>query len=1207
MLQNRDMLQDEDVLADNDSIINDRLKQTVAEVVRVDFFSTLTALGTVALALLLVGAVFDQWIFRHGLTVSGRLLFSLISLFLLGGLFLFRMFPLLRYKLNPLYAAQILESNTLDNKNIFINWLLLKKNSLQNKNGVSPLPSFVLEGVSQQAAEEIQKLPQEMIVDHSPIIRWGIRFIVVFSCFLVYMVFSPKSTMTSVQRISMPLIKMAAPQSVRFITIKPGNAPVFQGDIQTIDAEISGVGSRQVSLIWSTRDQRLVQQILPFQQKEGQFYTLQFPDSPKGLTESVNYQIVVGNPQTSENRSELFTLEVKPTPAFHVEQVVLVYPDYTQLQTRTQDNSGDIQAIEGTVITVNAVATIPIRKALFLPGGEEKLARSMTLLQDDPQRAKFTFTLPTQEQKTDTLAFPYVNSYKMYCVDNNNNQNRNDNSYKIDIIRDKAPLIRWDKVPNGRIELPENQKLKFTVRTEDPDFGLASVQLKIAPRDIPAADAVDVEKKTLTIELLKEDRKHQRGEILLPGTILPSELKLLPNIEMEYWVEVTDTKPVHPNTAQTEKKLFIVTAPSSNSIPEEEKANQNESNQSNNESNQSNNESGDNQQNNQQENNSSQNNNNSNNQDQKNGNSDSPDKNNQENEGKPDKNSQEGQEEQTNNGQGNQSEGQGQGASSDQNKGSNNKKQDDNQKQNQGAGSENQEGSSQNSNNSENNQNNTPGSQKQEDNTNQNNQSDQNNSEHGQSGENAQNNNSSNSDDSNSEGNNSNDNPSEKTNDKTSGQSKQSDEANAEGNGTPIDPEANPGDAFEKILEHREKHQGQSSGKDESQTDSIKKEEKSPDKSNQSPKSGTDDSRQQSPDEQKESNDITNKKTTEPREKTGEKTTIPQEMPENFRNGPTPPDAEKQKADKVDELPPNLPRNQGDVDPNTNTFMTKNSNQSNRGEKEVSDKASVVQDPDNPTPGTQVSEEDTQNKRERKTDKPEELGDNFKVEKTDNIDNTDKKGNKKTSKKDESSNLPNLDPNQIPSDARSGDPSSPTLNLSSDNNPSKGKSGDSGASGPEGNRKEDSSMMNGAGGSGHGEYKEGEKALSADDPQLRYTEQATSFALEYIEEQLKDGPDKELLKSLGWTEAQLKQFLEKWKKMSAEAKKAGIKTKEHVNYLEILHNLNLREYSKDSVHQGNKDLNEKVNATPDMESARYRPPEKFRERFRVYHQGISEN
>jgi len=83
------------------------------------------------------------------------------------------------------------------------------------------------------------------------------------------------------------------------------------------------------------------------------------------------------------------------------------------------------------------------------------------------------------------------------------------------------------------------------------------------------------------------------------------------------------------------------------------------------------------------------------------------------------------------------------------------------------------------------------------------------------------------------------------------------------------------------------------------------------------------------------------------------------------------------------------------------------------------------------------------------------------------------------------------------------------------------------------------------------------KETAPDDPNLKYANEVTNMVLDYLENQLKDKPNDELLKRLGWTDDQLRQFYDKWKKMSENSKQPRVGEEGPNAWLEALKSMGL--------------------------------------------------
>ena len=111
----------------------------------------------------------------------------------------------------------------------------------------------------------------------------------------------------------------------------------------------------------------------------------------------------------------------------------------------------------------------------------------------------------------------------------------------------------------------------------------------------------------------------------------------------------------------------------------------------------------------------------------------------------------------------------------------------------------------------------------------------------------------------------------------------------------------------------------------------------------------------------------------------------------------------------------------------------------------------------------------------------------------------------------------------------------------SDGNQQKGQKGGEGSADQQqqGNEPQDGDPGNRGlpGGTGGGDNTT--KETAPDDPNLKYANEVTNMVLDYLANQLRDKPNDGLLNRLGWSEDQLRQFYDKWRKMSENGKQPG--------------------------------------------------------------------
>ncbi|MBR5626306.1 MAG: hypothetical protein IKW74_01635, partial [Thermoguttaceae bacterium] len=582
------------LLQETEEFLQNRIEKTRSEIRRVDLFSMFLALLTVGAGMVFIGILLDHLLFSAGLSLKGRTLYFIFTVIILLVIFASRLRAVLKYRINPLFAAKALEEHKPGLKNALINWYQLRTTA---KTGADEKSIFLrqvfLQGVSVQAAREVQTIPQEMVVDHFPVIRWGIALAVLTVLFAGYTLFSAKSVFVSVGRLTLPLANIAPPQSVRFLLVSPGNVQLFQKDSVTVQAEITGVGNSSVWLVFSTLDNRLVDRKIPMQATGGKMYETKFPLSDDGFSESLEYYIAVGIGDSKEIRSDTFTVDVRPEIMFTVEKLTCRYPKYTGLAPQTFNNLGDIHALEGTEVELVGKSNITMKKAFFIPDQDEKLAKIMTIIPDSPDKATYLFSLTSDSTRnsSDVSSNPVYHNYQIRCMDEEGNENRYPVNYRIETVSDVPPIIKWESVQEEDTvtEIPSNQPFSVKVRAEDPDFGLRSVQLHCLPTtsNETGARLLNSQKKTIELLLPVSDRtvhasmtqdsagtvtaddtpSPYTGQKVLQGIILPEDLGFAIGTEVEYWCEAIDSKFPFPNSTSTDKRLFTVTEPVATPAP----------------------------------------------------------------------------------------------------------------------------------------------------------------------------------------------------------------------------------------------------------------------------------------------------------------------------------------------------------------------------------------------------------------------------------------------------------------------------------------------------------------------------------------------------------------------------------------------------------------------------------------------------------------
>jgi len=537
----------------NQTILN-RINQIRRQVKRVELITTVVILFTCLLAFFLFSIILDHWIFKTGTPALLRVLLSITFLFF-GAIFLIaRVIPIVRFPVNPAYAADLMEKCHPELKNRLLNWIFLKREKRGKSETGPSWERHILEGIGHETAANLTRIQSELVVDIKQSIRWGTGLIVLLVFFLLYTIFSPKSLIDSIFRAANPFSRLDAPQSLVIKEVTPGDVTVFQGETIPVTARFDRATHLPVYLVYTTNDGRLVDQLVPMNSKgDGYHFETRFPPGKKGFEESLTYRVEVG---TSRSKS----WDVTVRPAIYLETKVLEYrfPEYTAMAPVRVENSGDVRALEGTEVSLQAESNVAMSRAELLFDGKPEQSVVMDISPDNPKKATVRFTLHLDPDHPEKQPYTF---YTLRCRDEEKNINQQPIQYAVEIIRDQSPSIAWVNEEAIPTEIPLNSRLEFQVKTEDPDFALRHVRLHAGKIEL-ATNGTGPEKQSFPVVELLE--KPQSGTVTLSGEIVPQTLGLKVGDRVDYFVVALDTRLPQPNSTTTGTKTFTVVAPKEN-------------------------------------------------------------------------------------------------------------------------------------------------------------------------------------------------------------------------------------------------------------------------------------------------------------------------------------------------------------------------------------------------------------------------------------------------------------------------------------------------------------------------------------------------------------------------------------------------------------------------------------------------------------------
>ncbi|MCA9171011.1 MAG: hypothetical protein KDB23_25230, partial [Planctomycetales bacterium] len=340
----------EDVSGDERDLISRRLVQTRWQVKFIDLCTGFATLCSAILAYLLVLSLIDHWLWE---LTPGQRLAALVAL-LIGvcWFFVWKMLPAVIYPVNPVYAAHTIEQAAPELKNSLVNLLTLGKQR-------ATMRGMVYDGLRRQAEQRLAKVPTEVLVDRSGLIRVGYAFVALLAVAATYKVLSPKDPFTSIARIAAPWKQIDRPSRVQINELSPGDVEIYRGASIDISARVTGLrGDEQPTIFFSTEDGQFVEQTLDMTADEYNSFRATLTTGPEGIQQSLTYQLRAGDAQ-----SPIYRVTAKAAPSISIRQLRYEYPRYTQIPERTVTQPLDIDAIEGTRIHIEAEANTPIRQA----------------------------------------------------------------------------------------------------------------------------------------------------------------------------------------------------------------------------------------------------------------------------------------------------------------------------------------------------------------------------------------------------------------------------------------------------------------------------------------------------------------------------------------------------------------------------------------------------------------------------------------------------------------------------------------------------------------------------------------------------------------------------------------------------------------------------------------------------------------------------
>ncbi len=470
-----------------DEFIEFQLQKTRQGIKVTDLVTALCGVSVAVLAYLLVFAICDHWLIPGGFGYFWRLA-------LLGGLLVgsaswvgFKVILPSMRRINQLYAARAIEGVSPELDSNLINWVDLRNSGRD----VSPL---ILRSIEKRAAVSLSHADVDEAVDRQALLKLLYALLAVVALFAAYVVFSPKKVGPSIWRALLPTSNVQVATRTQIEKVDPPGAEVPAGSLLEVTADLLGDAPTQVVLKYTTADRRVVDRAIEMRQvEEGlkRYRCMLDGERGEGLMQDFDFWVGAGDAQSAS-----FHVTVIQPPSASVTDLVYDFPKYTQKERETQP-SGKVDTLEGTTVTFNATTNMPVKSALlqfsddekFASKGEEKALRVT-------DGTKLTADWKAEFRSDGT--FP-----KYYRIQVKTDRGLTDPSPAVQTIllrRDVAPEIEL-VAPRLNMSLFANAIVPVVVKARDPDFLLRDVQLFAIKGEKQIFDKVIDEKRVSETEV----------------------------------------------------------------------------------------------------------------------------------------------------------------------------------------------------------------------------------------------------------------------------------------------------------------------------------------------------------------------------------------------------------------------------------------------------------------------------------------------------------------------------------------------------------------------------------------------------------------------------------------------------------------------------------------------------------------------------------
>ena len=428
-------------------------------------------IATAAALLLAISYVAYKYRYSAGTLISLRV----VALLGLGAAAYFFLIRPLRKSVNDAQVAHLIQE-----KHAGLEDRLTTAVEFENQKD-KPVIARLLADANQKARE----IAAHEVVPRKRLFGYGGIVAATVALFVGTLMFGPKELTSGIKNLIVPAsaADLLSPNAMR-ITVKPGTARVPKGSDQQFIASLVNFTPETLGAVTmyyrkaGTDDQWVGQVMEPAKHKNDyQYFIFNVQDPMEYFVES------------GTTKSDVFKLDVVDLPFVKRIDTTLDFPAYTGMPSKVQEDSGDVAALKGTVVTIKAVISAKAKSAFIVlkNGTRIEMKPSEQRLESGEVEPFFTGGLTITENT----------SYHIELISVEGDKYNGSNEHDITILEDEPPTVTFEKP--GRDVKATNIEEIFTQAKAEDDYGVASLELiysvnggeekKIALQNLTRAEA----------------------------------------------------------------------------------------------------------------------------------------------------------------------------------------------------------------------------------------------------------------------------------------------------------------------------------------------------------------------------------------------------------------------------------------------------------------------------------------------------------------------------------------------------------------------------------------------------------------------------------------------------------------------------------------------------------------------------------------------